>query len=106
MTSRVRPAPSPYAGDLLTHASSWWKDCARRAAVELAQRGTDFTSEDLTEMGVEDPDNSARWGSLFSALQREELITLVGYRASTKKSRNGGVVRIWRGTAKAKAVAA
>jgi hypothetical protein len=91
----------PYAGDLLTHADEPWLDCATRGARELARRGQDFTADDLTELGVPDPDNPSRWGSLFSALKREGLITTVGYRASAKPSRNGGVTRVWRGTAKA-----
>lgn len=95
-------APNPYAGDLLTHADSWWRDCATRAAVELAQRGTDFTADDLYALGVPEPDSTARVGSLFSALKRDGLITLVGLRSSTRAARNGGAVRVWRGTAQAK----
>lgn len=95
-------APNPYAGDLLSHADQWWRDCATRAARELAQRGTDFTADDLYELGVPEPDSSARTGSLLSLIKRRGYITLVGLRASTRKSRNGGAVRVWRGTAKAK----
>lgn len=92
-------AADPNAADILRHADSWWRDCAERAARELARRGQDFTSDDLAAMGVPDPDVPARWGSLFAALKREGIITLTGFRASTKRSRNGGVLRVWRGTA-------
>ena len=95
------PTRNPDAGAILPHADRPWLDCARRAATELARRGQDFTADDLTGLGVPDPDHPARWGSLFSTLKREGIITLVDYRASTKPSRNGGVVRVWRGTAAA-----
>ena len=95
------PTRNPDAGNLLRNADPSWRDCARRAAAELARRGQDFTADDLTGLGVPDPDHPARWGSLFSTLKREGIITLVNYRASTKPSRNGGVVRVWRGTAAA-----
>ena len=92
---------NPDAGAILPHADRPWLDCARRAATELARRGQDFTADDLTGRGVPDPDHPARWGSLFSALKREGIITLVDFRASAKPTRNGGVVRVWRGTAAA-----
>ena len=95
------PTRNPDAGTILPHADRPWLDCARRAATELARRGQDFTADDLTGLGVPDPDHPARWGSLFSALKREGIITLVDFRASAKPTRNGGVVRVWRGTAAA-----
>lgn len=96
MTATV--AHDPVAADLLPNADGWWRDCAERAARHLASGGGEFTADDLTDMGVPDPDHSARWGSLFAALKREGVIRPVGYRASTRKSRNGGVCRIWTGT--------
>jgi len=92
------PTYDPVASDLMANADEWWKSCAEKAARQLASDGVEFTADDLTEMGVEDPDHPSRWGSLFSALKRDGVITPVGYRPSTRKSRNGGVCRVWIGS--------
>lgn len=92
-----------YEGDLISvaalldHADEPWRDCAERAVRHLASVGAEFTADDLTEMGVPDPDHPSRWGSLFAALKAEGLIVVAGYKASTRKSRNGGVCRSWIG---------
>lgn len=99
--SGPRPEPNPYAGDLLSHADAAWKSTATSAALTLARCGQDFTADELSDMGVREPNEPAYWGSLFSSLKRRGLILAVGYRASRQESRNGGVLRIWRGTAKA-----
>lgn len=83
--------------EMVDRADTWWLDCATRAAREMAGRGVDFTADDLTALGVPDPDKPNRWGSLFAALKRDGLIRPVGYRASTRPGRNGGVTRVWQG---------
>lgn len=83
---------------LLRHADEPWIDCATRAVRELAGRGQDFTADDVTALGVPDPDHPSRWGSLFAAAKRDGIISPVGYVASSRPSRNGGVTRVWRGT--------
>ena len=87
--------------DLHRHADEPWRDCAERGARYLASVGQDFNADSLTLLGVPDPDHPSRWGSLFAALKAEGVITPVGYAASTRPSRNGGVCRVWRGTAQA-----
>jgi len=84
--------------DLHDRADDQWKDSAERAVRELAGRRVDFTAEDLTDLGVPDPDHPARWGSLFAAMKKLGVVRPVGYRASARPSRNGGVCRVWQGT--------
>lgn len=88
----------------LRNAEPSWLDCAWRAMRQLAAEGRDFTANDLTEMGVPDPDHSGRWGSLFAAAKAEGLIVPVGYQASRRRSRQGGVCRVWRGAYTTRAV--
>lgn len=89
------------ASGLLDRADSWWLDSAKRAVRELAGRGSDFTTDDLREMGVPELDNpreqAARWGSLLAAAKAEGLIREVGRRPSTRPSANGRKVTIWQG---------
>ena len=80
-------------------ADSWWRDSAERAVVELARRGTDFSAEDVLELGVPEPDKSCRWGSLFAAMKKAGVVRPVGWRTSRKPSRNSAVVRVWQGVA-------
>lgn len=77
------------------NADHWWRNCAEIAVKHLAQQGIEFTADDLTALGVPDPDHTARWGSLFAAMKRAGVIKPIGYRASTRKTRNGGVCRVW-----------
>lgn len=102
MTTDLQPDLLSVAA-LIDRADEPWRDCAERAARHLAVTGSDFTADSLTDLGVPDPDHSCRWGSLFAALKREGVITPVGYAPSTRESRNGGVCRVWRGTAMARA---
>ena len=92
-----------YEGDLLDVAASieraddWWRSCADKALQTLAGTGQPFTADDLTEMGVPDPDSPARWGALFAGAKAARLIVPVGYQPSTRPTRNGGVCRVWVG---------
>ncbi len=98
-----------YQGNLLDVAANlgnsdgWWRDCAQRALTELAGRRTDFTTDELREMGVPDLDNpreqAARWGSLLAAAKAEGWIREVGRRPSTRRSANGRKVTVWQGVA-------
>lgn len=98
-------SPSGYTGDLLSvvdlhdHADEPWRDCAERAVREMAGRRVDFTAEDLSDLGVPDPDVPARWGSLFAAMKKQGVVRPVGWRTSRKPSRNAAVVRVWQGVA-------
>lgn len=83
-----------------------WKRAFRQSALVMAKAGHEFTSEDVTsevrtpaEMGA--PSNNAI-GRMMAELCRQGWIRCVGFRASTRKERRGGGVRVWQGTAKAK----
>lgn len=79
------------------NADSWWRDGALRAVEHLASTGREFTADDLRDLGVPEPDNSARWGALFLAAARAGTVVCVGARRSTRGPRHGSLVRVWRG---------
>ncbi|GAB3698520.1 hypothetical protein [Mariniluteicoccus flavus] len=85
----------------MENADDWWRDCATRALEHLAASGQTFDAYDLTELGVPDPDHPNRWGGLFQAATRADLIEPVGYRESRRPTRSGGVCRVWQGKAAA-----
>lgn len=89
------------ARDALPNADGWWLSTARAALETLARTGLPFTANDLTELGVTDPDTPARWGSLFAAAKHGGLIRPIGYTPSPRPSRSGGVCREWVGVAHA-----
>ncbi|PKQ22320.1 MAG: hypothetical protein CVT65_13960 [Actinobacteria bacterium HGW-Actinobacteria-5] len=90
--------------DVHSNADGWWRDCAERAVMWCAAAGFPFSADTLTELGVPDPDVPQRWGSLLSTFHRRGLIELVGFKTSPRQSRQGGVVRVWRGTPAAREV--
>jgi hypothetical protein len=81
------------------NADAWWWSCAMTALKHLASLGTDFTAYDITEHGVPDPDNANRWGALFNAARKAEIVHAVGYQQSRRPGRSGGACRVWRGRA-------
>lgn len=87
--------------ETLDNADDWWADSAWRAMAVLAETGREFTAYDLTEMGVPDPDHPNRWGALFAAAHKQEIITPIGFEQSRRRARHSGVCRIWRGQPKA-----
>ena len=82
---------------ILGNADDWWRDCAERAVNWYAQSGLAFSADDLVDMGVPEPDVPQRWGSLLSSFHRRGLIETVGFKTSPRQTRQGGVVRVWRG---------
>lgn len=71
--------------------SDW---CARMEPVVLARlKGREFTSDDLHGI-VEPPANPNLFGVLMAKLRPH--LERVGFRASSRPERNGGVVRVWR----------
>lgn len=74
-----------------------WSSTAKTALVWLAESATPFDAYDLTELGVPDPIEPNRWGSLFREARQEGLIVPVGFRESRRPSRSGGVCRVWIG---------
>lgn len=79
------------------NADAWWRDCAERAVSWWAEAGVQFTANDVRDLGVPEADHPARWGALFSAMRARGVIAPVGYTTSTRRSRHGGVLRIWQG---------
>lgn len=90
---RSQAAPEAFDGagtivsDTYANADGWWRDCAWRAVEFLAAGGGDFTA----------PDHPNRWGALFRAAMTAGLIVPVGFTTSTRRSRHGGILRVWRG---------
>lgn len=74
--------------------SEW---CDRMCPVVLSKmrRRRQFTADDLHKH-LEPPHNKNLIGSLVAKMSCAKLIKLIGFRASTRPARNGGVVRIWR----------
>ena len=79
------------------NADAWWSDCAERAVSWWAEAGVPFTVNDVRELGVPEADHPNRWGALFSAMRARGVIESVGFAVSTRRSRHGGVLRVWRG---------
>ena len=68
--------------------------CDRMMPVVLdTMRGREFTADDLHGV-VEPPANQNLYGVLMAKLRPR--LDRVGFRASNRPARNGGVVRVWR----------
>lgn len=78
---------------------TWWQAGALKAIMSLAATGKPFTAADLEDLGVGQPDHSCRWGSVFAEAKALGLIRRVGYTASRRPSRSGGVCAVWQGAA-------
>lgn len=59
----------------------------------LADTGRRFTADHLRDLGVADPDLGQRWGALFAAAARANVIEMAG----TCIGRRGRPVRVWIG---------
>lgn len=81
--------------------ASWplWRMAAEEYLDVLATTGREFSADDLVEeVGTPPVTGSPNAiGGLFIAAIRRGLIVPVGYRRSTRKSRHGGVQRVYRG---------
>lgn len=71
-----------------------WIDASAATVLQL-MRGAEFTSDDLHSV-LEPPAHDGWWGALMARLRNTGKIERVGYRASERPERNGGVVRVWR----------
>lgn len=76
---------------------AWWLSGARRAVETLAHEGRDFTVEDLRALGVPEPEHPNQWGPVFRDARRRGLIAPVGFTTTTRTTRHGAPVRVWRG---------
>jgi len=75
------------------NVSPWWLGPATSAVHTLARTGRPFSTEDLRELGVPEPDKSCRWGALMAACYRAALIESTG----AVIGRRGRPVRLWIG---------
>lgn len=83
--------------DTLANADAPWLDCSGRGMAWWAEAGVPFTVEDVRDLGVPEADHPSRWGALFNAFRARGVIECVGYKAATRPSRHGGILRVWRG---------
>lgn len=72
-----------------------WVESAINIIERLAREQDTVTAEDLRK-NFEAPEHQNQIGSAFRAAYAQKIITPVGYRPSTDKSRRGGAVRIWK----------
>ena len=75
------------------NSPAWWWSPAMSAIEYLADTGHRFTADHLRDLGVMDPDLDQRWGALFSAAARANVIESAG----ACISRSGRPVRVWIG---------
>lgn len=80
-----------------------WNADALDLLCTIAESGTDFDANTLTEQGLRPPPHSNMWGGLFQSAYKADIITPIGFRQSSRPSRAGGVCRIWRGLPNGKA---
>ena len=71
-----------------------WVESAVNVIEQLARRNGTVTAEDLRRE-FEAPEHANQIGSAFRVAYHQKIITPVGYRASTDKSRRSGALRVW-----------
>jgi hypothetical protein len=100
----AEPRSAESGGRHLPDPDGWWSDGARRALQVLAVDRGIFSADDLfaPPFALPDPPHPSHVGSLFAAARAEGIIRPVGFAASKRRSRNGGALRLWRGTPKAR----
>ena len=87
------------------HANTddWWLSCAEQALAVLVRTRREFSTDDLRDLGVPDPDVPNRWGSFVAAAKSRGDIIPCGVAISRSKGRNSGYLRVWRGIPRAAA---
>lgn len=76
-----------------------WRAACERVIHEMAETGQVFTVDSLRRHGVEEPDKSVRWGSVFAAMRKRGVIEQTG--VHLHQAARGGIsaIREWRGVA-------
>lgn len=76
-----------------------WRATCELVIHELAATGQVFTVDSLRRHGVEEPDKSVRWGSVFAAMRKRGVIEQTG--VHLHQAARGGIsaIREWRGVA-------
>ena len=72
-----------------------WCDCASPIVEQYAATHGAFTMDDVRPL-LPEPEHANWYGILLSIARRRGIIERVGYQASTRAERNGGVVCVWR----------
>ena len=75
-------------------ALSDWTEQAANVIERLAREQDTVTAEDLRKHH-DPPEHQNQIGTAFKHAYRLKIITPVGYRASTDKSRRSGALRVW-----------
>jgi hypothetical protein len=99
MSPRMPSAPSEREHPLGTSLDEWWLSGAMRAIEALAGTDQIFSCDDLRAdpYSIPEPSHPSHWGALFAKARTEGLIRQVGFCTSRTGTRNGGVLRTWRG---------
>ena len=95
----VPPTPAEATGGAQAaeqNADEWFKSCARRAILDLADSGRIFSADDVWAMGIPEPDSNCRLGGVLMGLSNAGAIVCVGVGISRRSSRHGGLQRLWR----------
>lgn len=71
-----------------------WLEQAVNIIERLARTQPTVTAEDLRRE-YEAPEHQNMIGSAFRVAGHQKIITPIGYRQSTDKSRRGGALRVW-----------
>lgn len=73
-----------------------WFEAIDLAIVELVNEGHAFTADDLRERFTVAPGHSNWWGLAMTRAQTQGLIQHAGFTRSQTKTRNKGVISIWK----------
>lgn len=78
-------------------ARPWWVDLAWMLGIRnCASEGGEFSADDVQRI-YDLPDAGNAVGGFFMRAHRAGIIRRIGYRASSRPSRSGGVVAVWVG---------
>lgn len=71
-----------------------WHEAAVAEIERLARTQAEVTAEDLRRH-IDPPEHANQIGTAFQSAHRRQIISSIGYRPSTDRSRRGGSLRIW-----------
>lgn len=75
-----------------------WPEKALQAIEAEARTGRTFDGYQLQQRhGLADPDSPQSWGPIFNTACRRRIIQCVGFHATQRPTRRGGICRVWAG---------
>jgi hypothetical protein len=85
--------------DATDHADDWWRRTVDQAIRALAETGKPFVADDVRERVPDPPPGTSpnAFGGRFYAASRAGLISLMGYRRSTRPESRRRPVSVWKG---------